>query len=96
MRFLRLLFWLLLALLAALFMGRNWTDVTVDLWGNVQADIKLPLLLLIAYLIGWLPTMIRWRLRHWNLSREAEKGRTVGYPPAPAPGAAAIPGEEPR
>jgi orotidine-5'-phosphate decarboxylase len=35
MRFLRLLFWLLLALLAALFMGRNWTDVTVDLWGNV-------------------------------------------------------------
>ena len=85
MRFLRLLFWLLLALLAALFMGRNWTDVTVDLWGNVQADIKLPLLLLIAYLIGWLPTMIRWRLRHWQLRRAAEKGRTVSFSPSPAP-----------
>ena len=96
MRFLRLIFWLLLALLAALFMGRNWTDVTVDLWGNVQADIKLPLLLLIAYLIGWLPTMIRWRLRHWQLRREAEKGRTVSYSPTPAPIPSAIPGEETR
>lgn len=96
MRFLRLLFWLLLALLAALFMGRNWTDVTVDLWGNVQADIKLPLLLLIAFLLGWLPTMIRWRLRHWQMRREAEKGRTVSYSPTPAPVTSAIPGEEPR
>ena len=69
MRFLRLLFWLFLALLALLFLGRNWSDVTVDLWGNLQADVKLPLLLLIAFLFGWLPTMIGWRVRHWRLKR---------------------------
>ena len=69
MRFLRLLFWLFLALLAALFLGRNWTDVTVDLWGNMQADIKLPLLLIIAFVLGWLPASLLWRSRLWRMKR---------------------------
>ena len=84
MRFLRLLFWLFLALLVALFIGRNWSDATVDLWGNVQADIKLPLLLLIAFLIGYVPTTVRWRLRCWRLSREARATPLNAAPPPPA------------
>jgi putative membrane protein len=83
MRFLRLLFWLFLALLAALFMGRNWTDVTVDLWGNVQADIKLPLILLIAFLFGYVPTTLRWRLRFWRLRKEVEAAPSTVAPPPP-------------
>lgn len=69
MRFLRLLFLLLVAVLAALFLGRNWTDVTVDLWGNLQADVKLPLLLIIAFLLGYLPCSALWRTRLWRLRR---------------------------
>lgn len=69
MRFLRLLFLLFVALLAILFLGRNWSDVTVDLWGNMQADIKLPLLLVIAFLLGYLPCSILWRTRMWRLRR---------------------------
>ena len=69
MRFLRLLFWLFLALLAALFLGRNWTDVTVDLWGNMQADVKLPLLLIVAFMLGWLPASLLWRSRLWRMKR---------------------------
>ncbi len=84
MRFLRLLFWLFLALLAALFMGRNWSDVTVDLWGNVQADIKLPLLLLITFLLGYVPTTVRWRLRCWQLRKAART--TPAAPPPPFAG----------
>jgi putative membrane protein len=83
MRFLRLLFWLFLALLAALFMGRNWNDVTVDLWGNVQADIKLPLLVLIAFLFGYVPTTIRWRLRCWHLRKSARTTAAPVMPPIP-------------
>lgn len=70
MRFLRLLLWLFLLLLAVLFLGRNWTDVTVDLWGNLQADVKLPLLLIVAFLIGYLPCSILWRTRVWRMKRE--------------------------
>ncbi len=86
MRFLRLLFWLFLALLAALFMGRNWSDVTVDLWGNVQADIKLPLLLLIAFLVGYGPTTLRWRLRYWQLRKATKTTPPVMPPPSPFAG----------
>lgn len=69
MQFLRLLLWLFLILLAVLFLGRNWSDVTVDLWGDLQADIKLPLLLLLVFLIGWLPTSLLWRARMWRMTR---------------------------
>ena len=82
MRFLRLLLWLFLALLAALFLGRNWTDVTVDLWGNLQADVKLPLLLIVAFLIGWLPCSVLWRTRLWRMKREQ---LIAARPPAPPP-----------
>ena len=84
MRFLKLLFWLFLALLAALFIGRNWTDVTIDLWGNVAADIKLPLLLLAAALVGYLPTSIRWRLKSRRLLRQHRSAPPPIASPPPA------------
>jgi uncharacterized integral membrane protein len=85
MRFLRLLLWLFLLLLAVLFLGRNWTDVTVDLWGDMQADIKLPLLLVLAFLIGWLPTSALWRSRLWHTKREHALSQRLATPPPPEP-----------
>ncbi len=70
MRFLRLLFWSFVALLAVLFLGRNWTDVTLDLWGNLQADMKLPLLLVLTFLLGWVPPSLLWRSRLSRMNRE--------------------------
>ena len=83
MRFLRLLFWSLVALLALLFLGRNWNDVTVDLWGNLQADVKLPLLLVIAFLLGWMPTAIAWRVRLWRIKRGQALAAASRPPPPP-------------
>ena len=51
MNFLRTLFWVVVAVSLAIFASRNWGDVTVNLWGNLQADIKLPILLIITFLI---------------------------------------------
>ena len=48
MHFLKTLFWVLVAVLVALFAGRNWAPVTLNLWGDIQADIKIPVLLLIC------------------------------------------------
>ena len=82
MRFLRLLFWSFLALLALMFLVRNWNDVTLDLWGNLQAEVKLPLLLLVAFLLGWVPTAIAWRLRLWRVRRgQALAGVARPVPP---------------
>lgn len=72
MQFLKTLFWVLVAVIVALFASRNWGDVTLNLWGDIQADIKIPLLLLIAFLLGFLPTWLIQRARIWSLNRRLE------------------------
>lgn len=79
MQFLKILFWCLLAFVAAVFTIGNWTTVTIKLWGGLEALVNLPLLLLVAFLAGMLPTMlyhhaVRWRLRN----RLATSERTIG------------------
>ena len=45
MQFLKTLFWVLVAVIVVLFASRNWTSVTLSLWGDIQADVKIPVLL---------------------------------------------------
>lgn len=68
MQFLKILFWCLLAFLAAVFTFGNWTNVTIQLFGGLVAEVNLPLLLLATFLLGFLPTLVyqrwlRFRLR---------------------------------
>jgi uncharacterized integral membrane protein len=72
MQFLKTLFWVLIAVVVVLFASHNWFDVTVNLWGDIQADIKLPILLLIAFLIGFAPTWGLMRTRLWSHRRRIE------------------------
>jgi hypothetical protein len=61
--------------------------VTVNLWGDIQADIKLPVLMLITFLIGFLPTWLVLRARIWSLERRVdamERNRIAALPPEPA------------
>lgn len=72
MQFLKTLFWVLIAVVAALFAFRNWTSVTLNLWGDIQADVNLPLLLLFAFLLGLLPTYLIKHARIWTLKRRID------------------------
>lgn len=72
MQFLRTLFWALAAALAVLFGARNWADVTLNLWGDIQADVKIPLLIVIAFLLGFIPTWLVMRARLWSMKRRLE------------------------
>lgn len=87
MNFLKTLFWVLVAVLVALFAKANWAPVTVKLWNDIVADVQLPLLLLIAFALGWLPTWILMRARTWSLNRRIEafdrnRAAPVQAPPA--------------
>ena len=66
MQFLKTLFWVVIAVFLAILASRNWHDVTMNLWGDIQADIKLPILIGIIFLIGWLPTYLMHRARLWR------------------------------
>jgi len=86
MRFLTTLFWVLVAVLLTYFATRNWSSVTINLWDDIQASIKLPLALLIAFLLGLLPMWLRMRARLWSADRRIEalerQQAPVDAPPA--------------
>jgi len=72
MQFLKTLFWVILAVVLVLFAHANWQSVTLNLWGGLQADVKLPALVIFAFLAGFLPTLIVYRARLWSLRRRLE------------------------
>lgn len=86
MHFLKTLFWVLVAVVVVLFASRNWTPVTLNLWDDIQADIKTPVLLLIFFLIGFLPTWLWMRAKLWTYRRRVdalERSRVTSVPTAP-------------
>jgi putative membrane protein len=85
MQFLRTLFWVVIAAFVAIIASENWRDVTLDLWGNLQADIKIPVLLIFVFLLGFLPTWLVMRGKIWRLNRRLGPQEQVKpIPAAPA------------
>ena len=89
MQFLKTLFWVLIAVLVALFARANWTPVTLNLWNDIQADTKLPVLLFVGFLIGWLPTWLILRARIWSMQRRVDAMERNRLSSLPADGAVA-------
>lgn len=101
MQFLKTLFWVALAVILVLFATVNWQPVTMNLWGGLQADVKLPVLILASFLLGFLPMLVVHRARLWTMRRRLEalerQAAAVAYTtPAPTPPAEAAPEPEPR
>lgn len=69
MQFLRTLFWVVLAVAAVIFAMRNWTPATVNLWGGLLVEAKLPVLIYGAFLLGLLPMLGYHRATRWQLRR---------------------------
>ena len=93
MQFLKTLFWVLVAVVVVLFASRNWAPVTVNLWGDIQADIKLPVLLSIIFLLGFLPTWLLMRTRIWSHRRRIdalERSRASAAPAVTVPDEAEV------
>jgi lipopolysaccharide assembly protein A len=94
MQFLKTLFWVVLAVVLVLFAHANWNVVTLNLWGGLQADVKLPVLVIGAFLLGFLPTFLLYRARLWSLRRRQEtqvQTRVANAPGSVAPGPAPAP-----
>ena len=83
MQFLKILFWAILAVVLAAFAHANWVPVTIRLWADLVMDIKLPVLVLLAVLLGFLPTYAvlraeRWRSKRRIASMERNAGQNLG------------------
>lgn len=85
MQFLRTLLWVVIAAFVAIIASQNWRDVTLDLWGDLQADIKIPVLLFFTFLLGFLPTWLVMRGKLWRLKRRIAQEEVKPVPAAPPP-----------
>ena len=72
MQFLKTAFWVVIAVAIALFCKANWASVPVKLWGNLVADIKLPILMILAFLLGAVPLWIALRATRWRLRKRLD------------------------
>jgi len=90
MAFLRTLFWIALTVIIVVFSVRNWVPVPVNLFGDTVVETKLPMLLLIGFLIGFVPLYAWHRAVKWRHDRKLsaiERGPIVtpSAPPAVSP-----------
>jgi lipopolysaccharide assembly protein A len=85
MSFLKTLFWIVVAVIVALFCFNNWTVVTVNLWNGLILETKLPLLLGLFFVLGLLPPLLLWQTARWQLRRLAHTGSVPVAVPTPAP-----------
>lgn len=92
MQFLKALFWFLILGVIASVAVTNWHPVEVQLWSGLVADVNLPFLILVSFLLGLVPMLllyhtVRWRLRQRiaMLERTLEDMRAVHAAPPPPP-----------
>jgi len=83
MQFLKTLFWVLIAVVVTMFCWVNNVVVQLKLWGDLEADVKLPVLLIVSFTLGWLPTWLLMRTRVWSHRRRMdamERNRQASMP----------------
>ena len=90
MRFLKTLIWVTIIVGLIVFATNNWVLVSVRLWGGLRLDTKLPALVIVAFLIGFLPLYLVHRTQIWRMKRriltlEGNQRISAFTPPASPP-----------
>lgn len=92
MQFLRTAFWVVLAIIIVIFSFANWTPVMINLWGGLQLETKLPVLVIVAFLAGSLPFWALHKATKYRMRRRldtAERALAATSPIATTPLASA-------
>ena len=97
MGFLRTLFWVAVTVVVVVFSMRNWVRQDVRLFGDLIVTTSLPVIMLIAFLLGFVPVYAWHRATRWRYKKQSDADRipTAQPPQEPAPYQAPTPGIEP-
>lgn len=69
MQFVKTIFWVLILAALLVFTAFNWKPVEVQIWTNLVLETKIPALVIIAFLLGLVPTWLLHRGVKWRLKR---------------------------
>tara|TARA_R110000772_G_scaffold110031_4_gene213458 strand:+ start:426 stop:839 length:414 start_codon:yes stop_codon:yes gene_type:complete len=83
MQFIKTLFWVILAVVLVVFSANNWSPTSVLVWENIRIDTKLPVLVIGAFLLGFVPLWLIHRASKWRLGRRIKTLETAVRPAAP-------------
>ena len=70
MQVIRTIIWVLILFGVLLFSFFNWNPVEVMIWDNLVLETKVPALVIISFLLGFLPTWLISRGVIWSLNRK--------------------------
>ncbi|MET0361999.1 MAG: lipopolysaccharide assembly protein LapA domain-containing protein [Sphingobium sp.] len=84
--------WVILAVAIALFSKANWNiqpsyngHVPIKLWEDWLIDVRLPVLIIAAFLLGLLPMWIFSRISRWRIRRRLQTAEQALAASAPLP-----------
>jgi len=69
MQIIRTVFWALILFGLLTFSFFNWDPVEVNLWSNLVLETKVPVLVIVSFLLGLVPTWLLHRGTKWRLSK---------------------------
>lgn len=69
MQTLRTIIWVIIAIALTIFALVNFQPITVKIWPGQSADTYLPVVMLITFLIGFLPPFLVYRAQRWSMRR---------------------------
>jgi putative membrane protein len=91
MKIFRTIVWVLLLIALLIFSINNWNPVEVKIWEGLVLETKVPALVVVAFLIGLVPTWLIYRASRWNYDRRITSLETSARALATAPAPVAEP-----
>jgi len=70
MQVIRTVVWVVVLIALLVFSINNWTTIDVKIWEGLILETKLPVLVVIAFLLGLLPMWILAKASKWRLTRQ--------------------------
>lgn len=102
MQIIRTVVWVIIVAGILLFSAFNWDPVEVTLWESLVLETKVPVLVIVSFLLGLVPMWLLHRGVKWQLNRRisslenaARNAALARHEPKPAPAAAQAPAPAP-
>jgi len=69
MQIVRTIVWVVLAIALLIFSYNNWAPVEVKIWEDLILETKKPVLVILSFLVGFLPVWLLHRGTRWQMKR---------------------------
>lgn len=100
MKIIRTVLWVVVIVALALFTAFNWTSVDIQIWESLVLETRLPVLILVAFLLGYFPMWLTHRTSVWRFNRRiasleaSQRSLIASHSPAPDTGTTPLAGED--